>query len=438
LEFDAGVETLMKVEVTEVSATQKSFAVEIPPEVVGSEIEKVTRGYAKSLRLPGFRPGKIPPKVIRQRFKQQILHDVAHDLIPRTVDGLLRERGLEPIDAPDVKDVQIEEGAPLTFTAAIETAPPVDPGSYASLTIRRPPVTVSAEQGEQALTRLREGLARFKPVEDRPSELGDTVVMNMTRQTITAGEPSGDPEKLDEVGVEIGATANPPGFDEQLLGVTAGTEKTFRVTFPADYSVESLAGTELEYSVSVTALRRKDVPTADDEFAKDLGYESLEELRKRVDENLTREAQRTQERNARQELLEQLAKRVPFDVPEVLVARETDRRVEEFVRQLIDQRIDPMKAEINWEEFRTQQREPAVDTVKCMLVLDEIARRETLVVEDAEIDAEIARYAQQANQPVATVRHRLEHEGAISRIYAGLRREKAIDFALAQATVLEA
>lgn len=427
----------MKVEVTDVSATQKSFAVEIPSEVVGGEIERVTRNYAKSLRLPGFRPGKVPPKVIRQRFKQQILHDIAHDLIPKTVDGLLRERGLEPIDTPDVKDVNIEEGQPLTFTAGIEVAPAVEPGSYTSLTIKRPPVSVSTEQVDQALTRLREGVARFKPIEDRGAETGDLVVMNMTRQKIEADAAAGEPEKLEEVGVEVGATANPPGFDDNLLGVTPGTDKTFRVTFPADYSVESLAGTELEYQVTVTALRRKDVPAADDEFAKDLGYASLEELRTRVEENLQREAGRQQERNERQELLEQLAKRVEIDVPDVLVGRETDRRVEEFVRQLIEQRIDPMKAEINWEEFRQQQREPAVETVKCMLVLDEIARRENLVVADAEIDEEIARYAQQANQPVAAVRHRLEHEGAISRIYAGLRREKAIDFALGHATILE-
>jgi len=128
---------------------------------------------------------------------------------------------------------------------------------------------------------------------------------------------------------------------------------------------------------------------------------------------------------------------VPFDPPEVLVTREVDRRVEEFVRQLIEQRIDPTRTPINWEEFREQQRAPAVETVKCMLVLDEIARRENLTVGDADIDAQIAEYAESANQSPDAVRHRLEHEGAISRIYAGLRREKAIEFALSHATILE-
>jgi trigger factor len=441
----------MKVAYTDVSDTQKSLQVEIDPDVVGTEIDRVIRGYARSLKLPGFRPGKIPPKIIRQRFKAQILHDVAHDLIPRAVEDALRERGVEPIETPAVKDVSIEEGQPLTFTAAFQTAPPVDPGSYASLTIRRPAIEVTNEQIEEAMGRLAQSAARFQPVTDRAAETGDTVVMNLTRTQVALPVPAeGDeetaaaeaapvePERLEEAGVEIGAPANPPGFDEHLLGVSPGTEKSFRVTFPADYSVESLAGRELDYAIEVTGIRRKHVPALDDEFAKDLGYDALDKLRERVAENLKREAARNQERNVRQELLQQLAQRVPFEAPDVLVAREVDRRVEEFVHQLIEQRIDPMRAQIDWEQFRTEQRDPAVNTVKCMLILDEIARREHLTVTDEELDGELEKFAASANQPIDTVRARLEKEGAIGRVYAGLRREKAIDFALGNATVLEA
>jgi trigger factor len=454
----------MKVAYTDVSDTQKSLQVEIEPDVVGTEIDRVIRGYARSLRLPGFRPGKIPPKIIKQRFKAQILHDVAHDLIPRAVEDALRERGVEPIETPSVKDVSIEEGQPLTFTAAFQTAPPVDPGSYASLTIRRPAIDVTAEQIDEAMGRLTQSAARFQPVTDRPAETGDTVVMNLTRTQVplpagegaAAGTGEGgaqaeagegeakaeaaatpEPERLEEAGVEIGATANPPGFDEHLLGVTPGTEKSFRVSFPADYGVESRAARELDYAIEVTGIRRKNVPALDDEFAKDLGYDSLEKLREQVARNLRREAERNQERNVRQDLLQQLAQRVPFDAPEVLVAREVDRRVEEFVHQLIEQRIDPMRAQIDWEQFRTEQHEPAVNTVKCMLILDEIARREKLSVSDEELDAEVEKFAAGANQPIETVRARLEKEGAIGRVYAGLRREKAIDFAIGNATVLE-
>jgi trigger factor len=440
----------MKVEFTDVSETQKSVAVEIPSDVVGGEIDRVVRDYARSLRLPGFRPGKIPPKIIRQRFKAQIMHDVAHDLIPRAMDDLLRERGVEPIATPDVKVVSMDEGPPLAFTASLEIAPPVDPGTYDSLTVRKPAITITPEQIDQSLTRFREAYAKFEPVDDRGAETGDTVVMNMTRRKLATDTPTesteaaadggaegAQPEQLEDVGVELGAPANPPGFDEHLLGVTPGTEKTFRVTFPADYGVESLAGSEVEYAVHVNSVRRKVLPALDDEFAKDMGYDSLDALNQQVQDNLTKQAERQRERDTRQEVLEQLAKRVPFDPPEVLVGREVDRRVEEFVRQLIDQRIDPTRTQINWEEFKEQQRPAAMETVKCMLVLDEIARREHLAVDDADVDAQIAEYAETAKQSPAEIRHRLEHEGAISRIYAGLRREKAIDFALAHATMVE-
>jgi len=428
----------MKVEFTDVSETQKSVAVEIPTEVVGGEIERVAKQYARSARLPGFRPGKIPAKVIRQRFKQQILHDVAHDLIPRAVESALRERGVEPVDTPNITDVTLEEGQPLTFTAAFETTPPIDPGDYGTLALHRAPIAIDAAQVDRSLERLRENFARFEPIEDRGAEQGDSVVMQMTRRVVLPESEAGaEPEKLENVAVEIGAPANPPGFDEHLLGLKTNDEKTFRVTFPPDYPVDTLAGRELEYAVQVTGLRRKVLPNLDDEFAKDLEYESLDAVRQKVDENLRQEAQRKQQRDLRQELLQQLATRVTFDAPEPLVRREMDRRVEEFVRQLIDQRVDPSRTSINWEEMREQQRDPATETVKCALVLDEIARREQLAVEDAEIDQEIERFAAGAGQPAPEVRQRLEQEGAISRIYTGLRREKAIDFALSRATIHE-
>src|SRR6186997_3435567 len=127
----------MKTEFIDVSETQKNLVVEIPSTVVDAEIDKVARDYSKAARVPGFRPGKVPAKVVRQRFRDQILHDVAHGLIPRAVDEALRERGVEPVDTPDIRDVVVEEGQPLKFTASFETVPPIDPGDYSSLQIQR-------------------------------------------------------------------------------------------------------------------------------------------------------------------------------------------------------------------------------------------------------------------------------------------------------------
>lgn len=442
----------MKAEFIDVSDTQKNLVVEIPSTVVDAEIDKVARDYSKAARVPGFRPGKVPAKVVRQRFRDQILHDVAHGLIPRAVDEALRERGVEPVDTPDIRDVVVEEGQPLKFTATFETVPPIEPGDYSTITIHEKRTSVGETEVDDALNNLRDRAARYEPVVGRGIETGDSVVMDLVRTAyakqeeplvVIAGEepPKGEPQtdKHEGVTVEIGAPANPPGFDQQLLGLREGTEKTFDVKYPADYTIEELAGTTVTYLVNVKAIRQRVVPALDDEFAKDLGeFEHLDALRARVRADLEHEAKHEAEREARSELLKQLAARVTFDVPASLLDREMDRRMDEFVRRLMDQNIDPMKVNVNWDEFREKQRDAAAEAVRSALALDEVARRERIGATADDVNAEVERYAERSGRTPAAVRARLEKEGGIARLYSGLRREKTVDFLLAKATKIPA
>jgi trigger factor len=221
--------------------------------------------------------------------------------------------------------------------------------------------------------------------------------------------------------------------------VTAGTQKTFEVTFPADYEVEEMAGARVEYSVEVTAVRRRVLPTLDDEFAKDLGeFATLADLRGRIRTDLEQDAERERTRRMRQALLEQLAARMTGEVPEGMVAREVDRRVEEFARRLMDQGVDPRQAAINWDEFRTQQQAPAVATVQSVLVLDAIAARESLEVSEEELDADISGYATRAGRTLAEVKAQLAQQDQLDSIRTGLLREKAVSHAMARATIVGA
>ena len=433
----------MKTEFIDVSDTRKNLVVEIPSTVVDAEIDKVSRDYSKAARIPGFRPGKVPAKIVRQRFRDQILHDVAHGLIPRAVDEALRERGVEPVDTPDIRDVVVEEGQPLKFTATFDTVPAIDPGEYSTIQLRRTQKLVEEPSVEQALSRLREQSARYEPVEGRGIQIGDSVLMDLVRTahgaaaTDNAEDAEEKTDQHENVTVDIGGQANPPGFDEELKGLTAGATKTFDVRYPDDYTIKELAGTTVTYDVTIKAVRKRIVPHLDDEFAKDVGdFESLEGLRGRIREDLAHEAQHESDRELRADLMKQLAARVEFDVPQALLDREIDRRVEEFVRRLIDQQIDPMRTNINWEEFRERQRDAAAEAVRGALVLDEVARRENLTVSDADVEAEIARYAERTSRTPAAVRARLDKEGGIGRLYSGLRRERAIDFLLSRATIV--
>ena len=445
----------MKTEFINVSDTQKNLVVEIPSTIVDAEIDKVARDYSRAARVPGFRPGKVPAKVVRQRFRDQILHDVAHGLIPRAVDEALRERGVEPVDTPDIRDVVVEEGQPLKFTASFETVPPIEPGDYATITLHQRSTVVSDAAVDEALNTLRERAARYEPVEGRGIQRGDSVVMDLVRTAIPkqeeplvviAGEPAPPKPRAEpqtdtheDVTVEIGASANPPGFDDQLIGLNEGHQKTFDVQYPIDYAIQELAGTTVSYSVNIKSIRLRVVPALDDEFAKDLGeFENLEALRARVRGDLEHEAMHEAERDLRSELLKQLAARVTFDVPAALLDREIDRRMEDFVRRLMDQQIDPMKININWEEFREKQRDPAAEAVRGALALDEVARREHIAASDEDVNAEVERYAERSGRGAPAVRAKLEKEGGIARLYSGLRREKTVEFLLGKATKIQA
>ena len=423
----------MKTEFTDVSETQKTITIEIPSDVVDAEIARVAKDYSKQARIPGFRPGKVPATIIRQRFKDQILHDVMHGLIPRAVEEALQERGIEPVDTPNIKDVELHEGQPLKFTAAIETVPAFDPGDLSTLSATRPSRAVTEEGIAQVLERLRQRAAKYEPVEGRPVADGDTVVLDIERT-----DPGSETDRHENVSIELGSSANPPGFDANLVGLNAGESKTFSVHFPADYTVEEMANTDVSYTVNVKEVRHKVLPELDDEFAKDLGaFDSLEALRERVKSDLQEEANENATRHVRTEILRQLSQRVSFELPASLLDREIDRRLEEFARQLMQQNVDPRQAGIDWGQFREAQREPARAAVASALALDEIARREQITVSDEDVDKEIERFAVRAGRTPAALRAQFEKEGGVARLYAGLRREKAVDLAMSRATITD-
>jgi trigger factor len=421
----------MKTEFTDVNDTQKTLTIEIPSDIVDAEINRVAKGYTKQARIPGFRPGKVPATIVKQRFKDQILHDVMHGLIPRAIDEALQERGIEPVDTPNVKDVALAEGQPLTFTAAIETVPSFDPGDLTTLAVTQPSAAVTDAAVDETLQRLRERGAKFEPVEGRPVADGDTVVLDIERT-----DPGGEADRHENVSIELGAAANPPGFDANLLGLSSGEQKTFVIHFPEDYQVKEMANTDVTYAVTVKDVRRKVVPELDDEFAKDLGeFDSLAALRDRVRTDMLAEAEESAQRQVRNNLLKQLSERVTFELPAPLVEREIDRRLEEFARQLMQQNIDPRQAGIDWAQFRESQREAARAAVASALVLDEIARHESITVQDEDVDKEIEKFAERAGRTPAALRAQLEKEGGLARLSAGLRREKAVDLALSRARI---
>lgn len=426
----------MKSEIVDVNETRRDMTIEVPSTVVDEAISHAAAKLGKQAKIPGFRPGKVPANVVRQRFKGQIMQDVAEHLVSKAMGDALTERGVEPVATPDIHDLKLEEGQPLTFKASFEVVPSFDPGDLSTIEAKRPASTVEDSAVDQSLERLRERAARFEAVESGVVEAGHTVVVSLERQGTDKAGVQGTLDKHDQVSIELGAPSNPPGFDAEMIGVSTGTTKSFTLTYPDDYTIPELAASKVDYTVTLKEIKKRVVPPLDDELAKDLGeFDSLEALRARVRADLEHEAQHAADHQVRADVLKQLAARVPFPVPASLVDREIDRRLEDFARRLMDQRIDPRQANIDWNAFREGQRAPATEAVSSAIALDEISKRENIAVTEGDLEAELQRYAEQTGHTVPSIRARLQKDGELGRLAAGLRREKAVTHVLSKAKV---
>jgi trigger factor len=418
----------VKVEYNEETAVRKSLAFEIEPEVVEQEIETRAKHYAKRVKIPGFRPGKIPLEVIKKRFRGQVMEDVVETLVNKVVFEEIEGRGLRPLAAPKVEDLKIEENRPLTFRAVFETLPLVEVPDYRELEVKTGEVKVTEADVDREVDHLREGAARYDPVEDRPLREGDHAVLD-----IDYTRDDGTKKHDENVLVEVGSEANHVELNAALVGMSPGDRKTVKIAYDAD-AAGGLAGRTVEYALALKALKAKVVPAADDEFAKDLGeFGSLAELRDRLRKQLESAEARRIDRETKERLVDALVARASFEVPEALVERHMLARTRGAAEGLARQGVDPRQAGIDWKQFHDSQREAAVRGAKADILLDEIARREGIEVGDAEVEAEVTRFAERMKRPREAVRQAMEKEGEIGALKARLREERTLDLLKAAA-----
>jgi trigger factor len=417
----------LKVEFIEETAVRKALAFEIEPEVVGKEIEARIKEYSRNAKLPGFRPGKIPAEVIRKRFKDQVLGDVAESIVNKVVFEEIEGRGLKPLTMPKVSDLKIDEGQPMTFRAVFETLPLVDVPEYRGLSVRSRTAKVEDSDVDKELDRLRDENARFDPVEGRPVQKGDFAVVDLGWRPAAGGKGGRDENAI----IEVGGEGSHADMTATLEGMSVGDSREVRLTWPEDHP--ALAGQTIDYTLTLKAVKVKVVPEADDEFAKDLDFDSFAALRDSLRQRLLAAEERKIDREVKGALVEALVERASFEVPEALVERHMTTRTENAARGLAFQGIDPRKVGVNWRDYRDAQRQDSVKAAKADLLLDQIARREGIEVMDAEVDAEVARFAQRMNKSTEAMRRQMEKEGDIDSLRARIREEKTLDLLKANA-----
>ncbi len=414
-------------------ACKRELRIEVPADVVAAETDTLVQKFQKMARLPGFRVGKVPASVIRQRFADDIRHEVMDALMPRYIRQETEKLGITPVSAPRVTDVEMKPGEPLRFTASFEVLPEIEVSGYRELRAEKPDITVTGEEVEQSLNHLREQHATYSPVEDRPLQDGD-YAQAAFRGTPKA--PGSKPVSVDDVLVEIGGANTVRDFSDNLRGALPGDERTFDVAYPEDFSDQRLAGKTFTYTVQVKAIKRKQLPELNDAFAGELGsFPSLDALKQHIRDSLARDKRHTAEREAKEKLVDELVRRHDFPVPEALIERQIDVRLERGLRALAAQgmRAEDMKR-MDFARLRAGQRDSAIREVKASLLLDKVAGAEHIEVTDEEVERELEVLAAQAKQPLEAVRARLTREGALDRIRNRIRNEKTLDFLYRQSS----
>jgi trigger factor len=407
---------------------KREIELEIPAENVQKVTEKVARDIARVARVPGFRPGKAPVALVRRRFADDIQGEVLQSLVPEYLEKALDEKKLVPVTRPEVDKVEFKDGEPLKFRAVFEVLPEFDLGDYKNLTIQVDEIEIGDAQVDKAIEEMRDRLAVFVPVEGRAAQNGDSVSIKLM------GTPAGggDPVQADNIMVHLGSEETLASFTENLTGANVGETKTIQTVYPEDYPDPKLAGKTYDYTVEVLAIKEKKLPELNDEFAKEAagensGVSTLEELRKKLRENMEAAKEQQQKSQAQERILDELVKQHDFPVPEALVENQMDTRLDRAVRSLAAQGIDPRAVNVDWVAMRRRQHDRAVADVKAELLLDRIASAEKIEVTDEDLEKELAALAERSGESATSLRARLTKQDALDRIKSKLRSDKTID-----------
>lgn len=411
-----------------VEGCKHSLDITVPVAEVEKETERAVSSIQKKVRMPGFRPGKAPLSMVRTRFAHDIRQEVLDHLVPRFFRAAVDQEHLEVVGQPGVTDVHFHDGEPLKFKAEFEVAPTVDLNEYRGLVCNYAEPVVTDEDVDQRLEQVREQKAEYVNEEPRALKEGDYAVIALESLAGVAEKVS-----QDELMLKLGDEATMPVFTENLVGMSPDESKEFEVTYPADYDRKNLAGRTVKFKATVKAVRRKELPEANDEFAKDLGdFQTIGELKEQIRKNILREREYRAQEDAKNQLLDKLVDAHNFPVPNVYIDRQIQINVENQLRSLAAQGIDPGSIKLDWQKLRETQKDRATRDVRASLLLDKIAEREAIGATQEEVDREVQKIARQQREAVAVTRAKLEKDGAIGRIAGHIRTDKTLNFLFEQ------
>jgi len=433
-------------QVTEQAAEglKRGFSVVVPAADIAVARDKRLAALSKDLRLPGFRPGKVPSSVVKQRFGAAVMGEVLDEQVQSAARTVIEERGLRPAMQPKIDNLKFEEGSDLEFTIELEQLPEIPLPDFSGIELEKPVTKV----GDEEVTKAIEGIAsRNRQMEDvtetRPAAQGDVVVTDFEGRLVDESAEGGLAEPFQggtgtDMPVEIGGAGFIPGFAEGLEGINVGETRDVRVTFPADYGAAELAGKEAVFKLTAKKLQKPAAAQVDDDFAKKLGLADLAELKTRISESLQQEYDQISRLNVKRKLLDALSAQATFEVPQGIVDAEFAQIWQRVEADQKAGRLDDEDKGKDEDTLKSEYRAIAERRIRLGLLLSEIGRSNNIQVSNEELSnamrQEAQRYPGQERQVIEFFQ---KNPQAIENLRAPLFEEKVVDFMLELAEATE-
>jgi trigger factor len=420
----------MKVAVEEIEGCKRRLAVEAPVDVVQKEWERAYGRVQKRAALPGFRKGHVPRSLVKLHFADDVRREVAEHLIPDVYRQALSEARIDPVNEPDLQELTLEENSPLSFKAVVEVKPAITLKDYRGVEVEHTPPAVTDADVADTLERMRDQHAEFRSVE-RTAATGDLVVVDYT-----LAPDDHEPSTATGYHFVVGSGTVLPEIDAAAVGLKAGDEREVAVHFADDHRMESLRGKGGTAKLKVSEVKEKVLPTLDDEFAKGLGeFETLEAVRAELRTQLTTAREAEGRRALEDKVVELLLARHEFGVPDAMVMRQVAHQVEHTRERLRRQGVDPDGIQWDYPKIVGELRPAAEKGVRRALLLEAIAEQESIAATDAELDAEVDKFAKASQRPAPAVRRMMEKSGDLDALRHGLREKKTLDMLIEHARI---
>lgn len=423
----------MQVQVENVNPVTKRITVTVPADRVQSTIDERYRQIAKVAQVKGFRKGKAPRRILEQIYRPRVENDVIQALVEDTYPKVLEEQKLSPVANPVIHETHLKAGEDFRYTATVEVKPAFDLPSYKGHKIEVPAKAVGDKEIEEQLQMLRERKSQLVPMlEDRPLAKGDFAVVD--NETFIGGAPTRDAHSEDVV-LELGGGQLIEEFESALPGMKVGETRSVEVSFPEDHAEERLAGKRVLYRVTLKEIKKRELPELTEEFAKEVGADSLEDLKNKIRAELTEHHGEERKREIRTRLMDKVLENATFDVPPAMLDRQLRALYDSAQRVLGDQgRILDRKS---FDTLKEGLKEQAERRVRELLVLEAISRAESITVTEADLDAHFERLGQRYQQNPQAVRAYYMQEGRISALVNVMAEEKVLDFLEKASTISE-